>query len=129
MATIEELTASAQTAIDALKTANGGDGMFAQVNNERREFTDAEYDQAVVDKANSDFDLQENGYKQARQEAYKSLPEQLDMMYWDGVNDTTLWGSQGAGVLTVEQATNGLLFYMNDGNITSGTFTLYGLKN
>lgn len=41
----------------------------------------------------------------------------------------TLWGSQGAGVLTVEQATNGLLFYMNDGNITSGTFTLYGLKN
>ena len=47
MATIEELTAAAQTAIDALKTANGGDGMFAQVNNERREFTDAEYDQAV----------------------------------------------------------------------------------
>ena len=80
MATIEELTASAQTAIDALKTANGGDGMFAQVNNERREFTEAEYDQAVVDKANSDFDLQENGYKQARQEAYKSLPVKLDLM-------------------------------------------------
>ena len=39
MATLEELTAAAQTEIDALKTANGGDGMWAQVNNERREFT------------------------------------------------------------------------------------------
>ena len=91
MATIEELTASAQTAIDALKTANGGDGMFAQVNNERREFTEAEYDQAVVDKANSDFDLQENGYKQARQEAYGSIGDQLDMQYKDLVDGTTTW--------------------------------------
>ena len=98
MATLEELTASAQTAIDALKTANGGDGMFAQVNNERREFTEAEYDQAVIDKANNDFDLQENGYKTARQEAYKSLPEQLDMIYWDGVNGTTLWADHIAEV-------------------------------
>ena len=30
--------------------------MWAQVNNERREFTDAEYDQAVTDNDNSDFD-------------------------------------------------------------------------
>ena len=36
MATLEELTAAAQTAIDAVKTANGGDGMWTQVNNERR---------------------------------------------------------------------------------------------
>ena len=87
MATIEELTAAAQTAIDALKTANGGDGMFAQVNNERREFTDAEYDQAVTDKANSDFDLQENGYKTARQAEYESIAEQLDMLYHDMTAD------------------------------------------
>ena len=98
MATIEELTAAAQTAIDAKKTANGGDGMFAQVNNERREFTDAEYDQAVTDKANSDFDLQENGYKTARQEAYKPIAEQLDKIYWDGVNGTTLWDDHIAEV-------------------------------
>ena len=83
MATIEELTTAAQTAIDALKTANGGDGMFAQVNNERREFTDAEYDQAVTDKANSDFDLQENGYKTARQQEYPAIAEQLDMLFHD----------------------------------------------
>jgi len=87
MATIEELTAAAQTAIDALKTANGGDGMFAQVNNERREFTDAEYDQAVTDKANSDFDLQENGYKTARQQEYPAIAEQLDMLYHDMTAD------------------------------------------
>ena len=87
MATIEELTAAAQTAIDALKTANGGDGMFAQVNNERREFTDAEYDQAVTDKANSDFDLQENGYKTARQEEYPAIAEQLDMLFHDMTAD------------------------------------------
>jgi hypothetical protein len=98
MATLEELTAAAQTEIDAKKTANGGDGMFAQVNNERREFTEAEYDQAVIDKANSDFDLQENGYKQARQEAYLPIAEQLDMIYWDGVNGTTLWNDHIAEV-------------------------------
>ena len=98
MATLEELTAAAQTAIDAKKTANGGDGMWAQVNDERREFTDAEYDQAVTDKANSDFDLQENGYITARQQTYKSIPEQLDMIYWDGVNGTTDWDDHIAEV-------------------------------
>ena len=98
MATLEELTAAAQTEIDAKKTANGGDGMWAQVNNEKREFTDAEYDQAVTDKANSDFDLKENGYITARQAAYKPIPEQLDMIYWDGVNGTTLWDEHIAEV-------------------------------
>ena len=61
MATLEELTAAAQTEIDAKKTANGGDGMWAQVNNDRREFTEDEYDQAVVDKANDDYNQQEYG--------------------------------------------------------------------
>ena len=98
MATLEELTAAAQTEIDAKKTANGGDGMWAQVNDERREFTEAEYDQAVTDKANSDYDQQENGYKWARQEAYKPIAEQLDMIYWDGVNGTTLWDEHIAEV-------------------------------
>ncbi len=83
MATLEELTATAQAEIDAKKTANGGDGMFAQVNNLRREFTDEEYSQAVIDKANSDFDQQENGYKTARQEAYDSTGNQLDQLFWD----------------------------------------------
>ena len=87
MATIEELTAAAQTEIDAKKTANGGDGMWAQVNNVRREFTDGEYDQAVIDKANSDFDLQENGYITARQAEYPSIGDQLDMLFHDMTAD------------------------------------------
>ena len=40
----------------------------------------------------------------------------------------TLFGSQGGGVSTVAQASNGLSLFMNSGNIASGTFTLYGLK-
>jgi len=39
-----------------------------------------------------------------------------------------LHGSQGAGALTVAQATNGVQFYMGSGNIASGEFKLYGLK-
>ena len=83
MATLEELTVVAQSEIDDAKP------MYAQVNNERREFTDSEYDQAVIDLANSKFDQQENGYKTARQEAYGSIADQLDMIYWDGKNGTT----------------------------------------
>jgi len=98
MATLEQLTATAQAEIDAKKTANGGDGMFANVNNLRREFTDQEYSQAVIDKANSDFDQQENGYKTARQQAYGSWQQQMDMQFWDSVNGTTLWADHIAQV-------------------------------
>ena len=33
-------------------------------------------------------------YKDLRAEAYPSIPEQLDMIYWDKVNSTTLWKSK-----------------------------------
>ena len=92
MATLEELTTEATAEIEAAKP------MYKQVNNERLEFTDADYDQAIVDLANSKFDQQENGYKQARQEAYGSIADQLDMQYWDSVNGTTLWADHIAQV-------------------------------
>ena len=85
MATLEELTVVATQEIEDAKP------MYKQVNNERLEFTDSDYDQAVIDLANSKFDQQENGYKTARQEAYGSIQDQLDMQYWDKVNDTTTW--------------------------------------
>ena len=85
MATLEELTVEATTEIENAKP------LYKQVNKERMEFSEADYDQAITDLANSKYDEQENGYKRARQEAYPSIPDQLDMLYWDNVNDTTTW--------------------------------------
>tara|TARA_Y100001938_G_scaffold138157_1_gene203252 strand:+ start:896 stop:1198 length:303 start_codon:yes stop_codon:yes gene_type:complete len=85
MATLEELTTEATAEIEAAKP------LYKQVNNERLEFTDDDYDQAITDLANFKYDQQENGYKSARQEAYGSIADQLDMQYWDAVNDTTTW--------------------------------------
>ena len=85
MATLEELTTEATAEIEAAKP------LYKQVNNERLEFSQADYDQAITDLANSKWNDQQFGYIQARQEAYGSIAEQLDMMYWDGVNGTSTW--------------------------------------
>ena len=85
MATKEELQAQADAEIEAAKP------MYKQVNNERMELSDSDYDQAKIDLGNSKWDAQQFGYIQARQEAYGSIPDQLDMMYWDQVNGTTTW--------------------------------------
>ena len=37
-------------------------------------------------------------------------------------------GNQGGGVHTVAQTNDGMEFFSDDGNIDSGTFTLYGIK-
>ena len=85
MATLEELTTEATAEIEAAKP------LYKQVNNERLEFSDADYAQAVTDLANSKWNDQQFGYIQARQEAYGSIADQLDMQYWDLVNGTTVW--------------------------------------
>mgnify|MGYP003121270580 FL=1 len=85
MATLEELTTEATAEIEAAKP------LYKQVNNERLEFSDADYAQAVTDLANSKWNDQQFGYIQARQEAYGSIADQLDMQYWDAVNSTTTW--------------------------------------
>jgi len=85
MATLEELQVEAAAEIEAAKP------LFKQINSERIEFTDDDYDQAITDLANSKWQEQEFGYIQARQEAYGSIADQLDMQYWDSVNGTTTW--------------------------------------
>ena len=85
MATLEELTTEATAEIEAANP------LYKQVNNERLEFTDDDYDQAITDLANSKWNDQQFGYIQARQEAYGSIADQLDMQYWDSVNGTTTW--------------------------------------
>ena len=90
--TLEELTVEATAEIEAAKP------LYKQVNNERLEFTDADYDQAVTDLANSKWNDQQFGYIQARQEAYGSWQQQMDMQYWDSVNGTTTWADHIAQV-------------------------------
>lgn len=85
MATKEELQAQADQEIENAKP------LYKQVNNERLEFTDDDYTQAKIDLGNSKWQEQQFGYIQARQEAYGSIADQLDMQYWDAVNDTTTW--------------------------------------
>mgnify|MGYP003134905564 FL=1 len=75
--TIEQFRTEATSEIESEKP------LYAQVNNERREFTDAEYDQAIEDRAQYKLDEQNNGYTRARQESYPALGEQLDMLYHD----------------------------------------------
>ena len=92
MATLEELTTEATAEIEAAKP------LFKQVNNERLEFDSADYDQAITDLANSKWNDQQFGYIQARQEAYGSIGDQLDMMYKDEVDGTTTWKDHVAQV-------------------------------
>ncbi len=92
MATQEELQTQADSEIEAAKP------LYAQVNNERREFTDAEYAQAKTDLGNSKWEAQQFGYIQARIEAYGSVADQLDMQYWDEVNSTNDWKDNVAKV-------------------------------
>ena len=75
--TIEQFRTEATSEIEANKP------MKAQVNNEVREFTDAEYDQAIEDLAQSKLDEQDNGYARDRQQSYPALAEQLDMLFHD----------------------------------------------
>ena len=85
MATKEELQALADQEIEDAKP------LYKQVNNERLEFTDDDYAQAKTDLGNKKWNDQQFGYIQARQEAYGSIADQLDMQYWDSVNGTTTW--------------------------------------
>ena len=93
--TLEEFTTECRTELQALRD---GDGIYKQVNNERLPISDDDFEQMVIDCANSKFNEQQFGYIEARQEAYGSIQDQLDMQYWDSVNGTTLWADHIAQV-------------------------------
>tara|TARA_Y100000004_G_scaffold959_1_gene1289 strand:- start:65 stop:367 length:303 start_codon:yes stop_codon:yes gene_type:complete len=94
MATKEELQTQADQEIEDAKP------LYKQVDNERLELTDDDYAQAKIDLGNSKWNEQQFGYIQARQEAYGSIADQLDMQYWDAVNGTTTWKDHIAQVKT-----------------------------
>ena len=85
MATKEELQAQADAEIEAAKPLN------KSVNGVVSEFDDNDYAQAKIDLGNQKWNDQQFGYITARQEAYASIPDQLDQQYWDAVNGTTTW--------------------------------------
>ena len=85
MATKNELQAIADQEIEDAKP------LYDAINNVRTEKTEASYKQAKIDLGNSKWEEQQFGYIRARQEAYGSVQDQLDMQYWDAENSTTLW--------------------------------------
>jgi len=93
--TLEEFKAECRSELQAIRD---GDGIYKQVNNERLPISDDDFEQMVIDCANSKFNEQQFGYIEARQEAYGSIQDQLDMQYWDSVNGTTLWADHIAQV-------------------------------
>ena len=86
MATQEELQALADQEIEDAKP------LYKQVNNERMEFSDADYAQAKVDLGNSKWEAQQFGYVQARQEAYPSVVEFMEAYTEKEIGeDSTKW--------------------------------------
>jgi hypothetical protein len=57
----------------------------------------------------------------------KKTPLLLDLTGWN--NAGVFWQIKGSGVRNASAAVNAVSFFMSTGNITSGTITMYGLKN
>ena len=55
---------------------------------EQTQPTEAELN-AEITKVQNDYTAQQ--YQRDRKSEYKSITEQLDMLYWDKVNNTNLW--------------------------------------
>ena len=70
-------------------------GVDIQLTPEEETARDAEEAQVAQDRA--DYIANEK-YKDDRREAYGDIGAQLDMQYWDGVNDTTVWADHVAAV-------------------------------
>lgn len=86
MATLEEFKEQARTDIEAKKTSNGGEGLYKTVNNVRMEFTDDDYEQAILDNATHNYEEQEYAYIDARRMDYPSIEDQLDEIFHNGID-------------------------------------------
>ena len=70
-------------------------GVDIQLTPEEETARDAEEAQSAQDKA--DYITNEK-YKDDRRKEYGDIGAQLEMQYWDGVNDTTVWADHVAAV-------------------------------
>jgi len=94
--TLEQFTTECTSELQAKRDSS--DGIYKNVNNERLAINDSDFAQMVIDCANNKLDVQDNGYIKARQLAYASVQDQLDLQYWDSVNETTTWADHIAKV-------------------------------
>jgi len=70
-------------------------GVDIQLTPEEETARDTEESQVAQDRA--DY-LANEKYKDDRRKDYGDIGAQLDMQYWDGVNDTTVWADHVATV-------------------------------
>jgi len=80
--TLDEFKTECRSELQALRD---GDGIYKSVNNERLPISDDDFEQMVIDCANSKFNKQQFGYIEARQEEYPSYGEQLDYIFHNGL--------------------------------------------
>jgi len=90
--TLDDFVTQATSEIEAEKPCN------IQIGSEVRECTDEEYADLIQRRANAYWDAYQYNYIEARQVAYGSIGDQLDMQYKDLVNGTTTWKDHVAQV-------------------------------
>jgi hypothetical protein len=83
--TYEDFLAQATTEVESEKPVN------INHNGEVRELTEAEYDEFITRRAENYWDSYQYDYIDARQIAYGSIGDQLDMQYKDLLDDGTRW--------------------------------------
>ena len=84
--TIDEATALAEQEIEEAKP------LYKQVNNERLEFSQSDYDQAVIDLANAKMFEANEKWSQDRAEHYPSMVEFMEAYTEKEIlEDTTKW--------------------------------------
>ena len=83
--TYEDFLAQATTEVESEKPVN------INHNGVVRELTDVEYDEFITRRAENYWDTYQYDYIDARQVAYGSIGDQLDMQYKDLVDGTTTW--------------------------------------
>tara|TARA_B100001559_G_C15959796_1_gene376008 strand:+ start:123 stop:461 length:339 start_codon:yes stop_codon:yes gene_type:complete len=81
--TIEQFRVEATSEIESAKPQYVQEVDGANGTENKRERTEAEYEQAIEDLAQWKLYQQDNDYKIARQESFDSIGDQLDMLYHD----------------------------------------------
>jgi hypothetical protein len=90
--TLDDFITQATDEIEAEKPVN------LQIGSDVRELTDEEYTNLINQRAKAYYDAYLYDYIEARQVAYGSIGDQLDMQYKDLVNGTTTWKDHVAQV-------------------------------